>query len=449
MGLLYILSGLGLGAAATYFILLAQNRSRYPLSREHKEELETKITHVEIDRRVAEEKFLHLQEEHSRLLESVKEKDKDTLQLSTTLATRESEYRALLEKLKDQKKEVEELHDKLNVQFKNLANEILEEKSKKFTDQNKLQISEILNPLKEKISEFEKKVEQTNKENIDRHASLKEQIVSLKELNQRITQDAENLTRALKGDSKSQGTWGEFILEKILERSGLIKNQEYFTQESHVSEDGRRLQPDVIVKLPEGKNIIIDSKVSLVAYERFVNTDDENEKKEHIKNHILSIRNHIKSLSEKNYQDLPVNSLDFVLLFMPVEPAFGVALQHDERLFQDAYDRNILIVNPSTLLVALRMVANLWRQEYQNRNAMEIAKQGGDLYDKFKNFTDDLLQLGTKLSSTQKTYDDAMKKLSTGTGNLVTRAERLKKLGAKVKNNLDSKLLGEEENGSE
>jgi DNA recombination protein RmuC len=336
---------------------------------------------------------------------------------------------------------LEEIHDRLNLQFRNLANEILEEKSRKFTDQNKLQIAEILNPLKEKLTDFEKKVEQSHKESIDRNASLKEQILSLKELNQRITRDAENLTNALKGQTKSQGTWGEFILEKILEKSGLTRDREYFTQESHTTEEGRRLQPDIIVRLPEDKNIIIDSKVSLVAYERYVNEEDELKKAEFLRDHLASIRNHIKSLSEKNYQALGVSGLDFVLLFMPVEPAFSLAIQQDDRLFLDAYERNIVMVSPSTLIATLRTIASIWRQEYQNRNTLEIAKQGGDLYDKFVNFIRDLENLGERLNSTQKSYDEAMKKLSTGTGNLVSRAERLRKLGAKVKNRLDPRLL--------
>lgn len=445
MEFLFLIAGLIFGGVITSFILMLRYRNRYALTAEQKNELDRIISRLEIDRRVAEEKLSGLHLDLDRVTDELNKEREKSLQVSTTLAARDSEYKNLLEKLNGQKKEVEDLHDKLNIQFKNLANEILEEKSRKFTDQNKIQISEILNPLKEKISEFEKKVEQTHKESIDHHASLKEQLLNLKELNQRITKDAENLTKALKGDSKSQGTWGEFILEKILENSGLIRDREYFTQESHISEDGRRLQPDVIVKLPEGKNIVIDSKVSLVAYEKFVNSDEEEDKKEFIKKHIQSIRTHIKDLGSKSYQDLGIKNLDYVLLFMPIEPAFNVAIQHDDRLFLDAYEQNILIVNPSTLLVTLRTIAGLWRQEYQNRNAMEIAKQGGDLYDKFVNFTEDLLQLGSRLSSAQKTYDDAMKKLSAGKGNLITRAERLKKLGAKVKNSLDQKLLDEGE----
>ena len=446
MEFLVLITGILAGGTIAYFITRSYLLGRFVITREQKEVLEKKISVLEIECRVSEGKLESLREEYAGLKENLESEREKSLQLSKSLATREAEYTALLEKLSNQKKEIEEIHEKLNIQFKNLANEILEDKSKKFTDQNKIQISEILNPLKEKISDFEKKVEQTHKENIEKNASLKEQILSLKDLNQKITRDAENLTRALKGDTKSQGIWGEFILEKILEKSGLVKDKEYVTQESHFAEDGRRVQPDVIVKLPENKNLIIDSKVSLVAYERYINADDEDGKKEFIREHVQSVRNHIKSLGEKYYQSLKVSGLDFVLLFMPVEPAFGIAIQQDERLFLDAYEKNIVIVSPSTLIATLRTIASIWRQEYQNRNAMEIAKQGGDLYDKFVNFTKDLIQLGEKLDSAKKTHEDAMKKLTSGTGNLVGRADKLRKLGAKVKSHLDPNLLEEEDN---
>ena len=334
------------------------------------------------------------------------------------------------------------MQEKFQIQFKNLANEILDEKTKKFTDQNKLNLSDILNPLKEKIIDFEKKVEQTNKESIARNSALKEQISGLKELNQQITKEAENLTKALKGESKSQGNWGEFILESILEKSGLTKGDQYEVQVSRTSEDGRRLQPDVIVKLPEQKHIIIDSKVSLTAYEKYASADDDKTREAEIKNHLLSIRTHIKGLSEKNYQTIyEIGSLDFVLLFMPIEPAFGLAVQNDAELFNDAYEKNIVIVSPSTLIATLRTIASIWRQENQNRNAQEIARQGGQLYDKFVAFADDLIKVGENLNTTKKNYDQAMNKLSQGKGNLVNRTNKLRELGAKATKPLDSRLL--------
>jgi DNA recombination protein RmuC len=448
MELIYLVIGLLIGGIISFFLAKSLVQSRFVLTREQKGVLDQQLNALTVSRQVSDENLARLQDEMTKTSGILDLERTKNLSLSTSLASSESEAKHLLEKLENQKKDIEELQGRLNIQFRNLANEILEEKSKKFADQNKLQIAEILNPLKEKISDFEKKVEQTNNDSIARNASLKQQITSLTDLNQKITLEAANLTKALKGETKSQGTWGEFILEKILEKSGLVKGTEYFTQESHTSDDGRRYQPDVIVKLPDDKNIIIDAKVSLVAYERFVNEEDDDAREEHMKDHITSIRNHIRLLNEKSYQSLDIKGLDFVLLFMPVEPAFSVALQHDDRLFMDAYDKNIVIVSPSTLIATLRTIASIWRQENQNRNAMEIARQGGDLYDKFVNFTHDLMQLGDKINSTQRTYEDAMKKLSTGTGNLVTRADKLKKLGAKTKNSLDQKLLGDPEDES-
>ena len=337
---------------------------------------------------------------------------------------------------------MESLQDKFQIQFKNLANEILEEKTKKFTDQNKINLSEILNPLKEKITEFEKKVESTNKESIERNSALKEQISGLKELNLQITKEAENLTKALKGESKTQGNWGEFILESILEKSGLTKGEQYDVQVSVTNQDGKRLQPDVIIKLPEQKNIIIDSKVSLNAYEKYVNSDEGRDKEIQLKNHLISIRTHIKGLSEKNYQTMyEIGSLDFVLLFMPIEPAFSLAVQHDAELFNDAYDKNIVIVSPSTLIATLRTIASIWRQENQNRNAQEIARQGGQLYDKFVSFAEDLIKVGKNLNTTTESYQEAMKKLSDGKDNLIRKTERIKELGAKTSKNIDQRLL--------
>jgi DNA recombination protein RmuC len=297
--------------------------------------------------------------------------------------------------------------------------------------------------LKEKIQEFEKKVEQTNKESIARNSALKEQITGLRELNLQITKEAENLTKALKGESKTQGNWGEFVLESILEKSGLIKGEQYETQVSKTADNSKRLQPDVVLHLPEDKHIIIDSKVSLTAYEKFTGSIDEPEREREIKNHLLSIRSHIRALSEKNYQSLyELGSLDFVLLFMPIESAFSLAVQSDPELFTDAYDKNIVIVSPSTLIATLRTIASIWRQENQNRNALEIARQGGQLYDKFVAFSDDLIKIGENLNTTKKNYELAMNKLSDGKGNLVTRTEKLRELGAKATKNMDRRLLG-------
>jgi len=359
-------------------------------------------------------------------------------ELKVSLSTTEANFHNLEEKLEERKKEVKDLQDQFTVQFKNLANEIFEEKNKK----SKENLGEILNPLKEKIAEFEKRVETSHKESLLQNSALKEQLLNLKELNQQITLEAGNLTRALKGDNKAQGNWGEFVLERILEKSGLSKGREYEIQESHTTEEGKRYQPDVVVKLPDNKNLIIDSKVSLVAYEKFVSSDDEQERAIVLKQHILSLRTHIKSLSEKNYQNLyNIGSLDFVLLFIPIEPAFSLAVQNDNDIFLDAYDKNIVMVSPSTLIATLRTISSIWKNEYQNRNAMEIARQGGDLYDKFVNFSNDLLKVGEQLKSTKKSYDEAMNKLVDGKGNLVGRVGKLKELGAKATKQMDQRLI--------
>lgn len=392
--------------------------------------------------KAAEEKNSFLNSQLSEIKEQLTAERQQVIRLNNQLSTREADFRNLQEKLNEQKQQVAELQERFSLEFKNLANEIFEEKSKKFTDQNKTNLSELLNPLREKIVEFEKKVEQNSKDSLEQSTALKEQLKSLRDLNMQMTKEAENLTRALKGDSKAQGNWGEFILESILEKSGLEKGREYFVQESFTNEEGKRFQPDVIVNLPENKNLIVDSKVSLVAYDRFVGSANEDEQLTNLKAHIQSIRTHLKQLSGKSYQQLyGVSGLDFVLMFIPIEPAFSLAVQQDGELFNDAYQQNIVIVSPSTLIATLRTIANIWKNEYQNRNALEIARQGGDLYDKFVNFTDDLIKVGQSLDGTQRVYKEAMKKLYEGRGNLVSRAQRIKELGAKASKSLDQKLI--------
>lgn len=365
-----------------------------------------------------------------------------TRELDRELSKTKADYQHLSERLTEQKQEVEQLQEKFKTEFKNIANELLEDKSKKFTEQNRINLSEILNPLGEKIKDFEKKVEDTHKETLEKNAALKQQLISLKELNEQMSKDATNLTKAIKGDSKVQGGMGEIILERVLERSGLNKGREYFVQESFTNEQGRRRQPDVLIKLPEGKTIIIDSKMSLTDYERYFSAESELDQQEALKNHILSIRRHIKQLSEKDYHHLyDIGSLDFVLMFVPIEPAFGIAIHHDNELFSYAYEKNIVIVSTSTLLATLKTIASIWRQEYQNRNAVEIARQSGALYDKFAGLVDDLIEVGRKLDQGKKSYEGAMKKLSLGTGNLVSRVEKIRELGAKTSKTLPEGLV--------
>lgn len=401
-------------------------------------------------------KLKSLSNDNSKLLERsgmlVKEKDTLNTQIekererviesSSKLSALQSDHSNLQQKLSEQKAEIEQLQEKFTKEFENLANKIFEEKSTKFTEQNKEKLSEILNPLKEKIFEFEKKVDETNKESIKGHASLREQLQMLKEMNQQITLEAKNLTTALKGQTKTQGNWGEFILESILEKSGLVKGREYVVQESITTESGKRFQPDVVLNLPENKSIVIDSKVSLIAYERYVSADDDKEKSLALRDHVSSVRGHLKNLSSKNYQSLyNLNSLDYVLMFMPIEPAFALAVQHDSSLFNDAFEMNIVFVSPSTLLATLRTIASIWRQEKQNRNALEIAKQSGDMLDKFTAFVEDLLTVGKGLISVKDNYDKAMNKLTDGRGNLISRAEKIKELGAKTNKQLPPSII--------
>jgi DNA recombination protein RmuC len=348
----------------------------------------------------------------------------------------------LLERTKEQKAELSELQDKFTKEFELLANKILEEKTNKFTEQNKENLKNILSPLQEKISHFEKKVEDTHKESIDYHAALRQQILGLREMNEQMSKETLNLTKALKGDSKMQGNWGELILERVLEKSGLEKGREYEMQQSFVNDEGNRIQPDVIINLPDGKKMIVDSKVSLTAYEKLVNEENEELKSTYLKEHLLSVKRHVDQLSEKNYHDIyKMESPDFVLLFIPIETAFSVALNEDNTLYNKAFERNIVIVTPSTLLATLRTIDTMWTNQKQQENAIEIARQAGALYDKFEGFVTDLIKIGKKMDEAKGEYANAMNKLTEGKGNLVTSVEKLKKMGAKAKKALPEALL--------
>ncbi|WP_299836573.1 DNA recombination protein RmuC [uncultured Tenacibaculum sp.] len=348
----------------------------------------------------------------------------------------------LQHKLTEQKGELEGLQEKFTKEFENLANKILEEKSNKFTVQNKESIQNILNPLEKKIKDFEDKVDKTHKESIDYHSALRQQILGLKELNAQMSKETLNLTRALKGDSKTQGNWGELVLERVLEKSGLEKDREYFVQQSFTNEEGKRILPDVVIHLPDNKKMVIDSKVSLTAYEKFVNSDDEIEKTTFLKEHLISLKRHVEQLSEKKYEDIyKIESPDFVLLFVPIEPAFAVALSEDNTLYNKAFERNIVIVTPTTLLATLRTIDTMWNNEKQQRNAIEIARQAGALYDKFEGLLKDLISIGKKIDATKNDYSAAMNKLVDGRGNLITSVEKLKKMGAKAKKALPESII--------
>ena len=362
--------------------------------------------------------------------------------LNANLSVMKAEYDNLVLKAKEQKGEMERLQEKFTKEFENLANKILDEKSTKFTEQNKTNIDTILKPLQEKIDKFEKRVDDTHKESIDRHAMLRQQIIGLKELNQQMSKEATNLTKALKGDSKIQGNWGELVLEKVLEKSGLEKDREYFVQNSFTTEEGKRVLPDVVIHLPDNKRMIIDSKVSLVAYERYVNEEDDDMKPQFLKEHLTSLKRHVDQLSEKRYQDIyDMESPDFVLLFVPIEPAFAIAINKDNSIYNKAFEQNIIIVTPSTLLATLRTIDSMWTNEKQQRNAIEISRQAGALYDKFEGLIKDLTGVGKKMDDAKGDYSAAMNKLFEGRGNLITSVEKLKKMGAKAKKSLPPKIL--------
>jgi DNA recombination protein RmuC len=377
----------------------------------------------------------------NNLNNDIKQLNDDIHQLDVQYNLKVSELKNLNEKLSENKIEVEKLQEKFAKDFEILANKILEEKSSKFTQQNKENLKTILDPLQDKIKNFEKKVEDTQKESIGMHSALKEQLSNLKDLNLQMSKEAINLTKALKGDSKTQGNWGELVLERVLEKSGLEKDREYFVQQSFMNEEGKRILPDVVIHLPEHKKMIIDSKVSLTAYEQFVTSESETEKQNFLKEHVNSLKRHIEQLSAKKYEDIyTMESPDFVLLFVPIEPAFAIALNADNQLYNKAFEKNIVIVTPTTLLATLRTIDSMWNNEKQQQNAIEIATQAGRLYDQFVNLTSDLIKVGNQLKTVQGTYDTSMKKL-TGKGNLITKVENIKKLGVKTSKIINDKLL--------
>lgn len=382
------------------------------------------------------------------------EQDRDSIRkerefLQNELTGRNVEFENLMQKNNEQKQEVEKLQEKFTKDFELLANKILEEKSNKFTEQNKENIKNILSPLQEKIQHFEKKVEETHKESIDYHAALRQQIFGLKELNQQMSKETLNLTKALKGDSKMQGNWGELVLERVLEKSGLEKDREYFVQQSFTTEDGTRVLPDVIISLPDNKKMVVDSKVSLTDYERYVNDEDEN-REQYLTAHVNSLKRHVDQLSEKNYQDLyDIESPDFVLLFVPIEPAFAIAINQDNSIYNKAFEKNIVIVTPTTLLATLRTIDSMWNNEKQQKNAIEIARQAGALYDKFEGLVKDLTGVGKKIDDAKSDYSAAMNKLVEGRGNLITSVEKLKKMGAKAKKSLPEAILKRADNEME
>ena len=393
----------------------------------------------QIERNQFEKSFAQLSSEKENV-----QKEKESLAIH--LAKKENDFDNLWERNKEQKEEVEKLQEKFTKEFENLANKILEEKSNKFTEQNKENMKNILTPLQDKIHLFEKKVEDTHKESIDYHAALRQQILGLREMNIQMSKETINLTKALKGDSKMQGNWGELVLERVLEKSGLEKGREYEVQQAFTTEDGSRVFPDVVINLPDGKKMIVDSKVSLTAYEKYINEEDDTLKMGYLKEHVNSIKRHVEQLGNKNYHDLyQIESPDFVLLFIPIEPAFAMALNEDTSLYNKAFEKNIVIVTPATLLATLRTIDSMWTNQKQQENALEIARQAGALYDKFEGFVSDLIKIGKKIDESKTEYSGAMNKLVEGKGNLIISVEKLKKMGAKAKKALPESILNRAE----
>ncbi len=385
---------------------------------------------------------LELRNVNEKLTSDIQKEREQKNQATNSLAATEANLKSLQEKLVDQDKGIQKVREDFTKEFENLANRIFDDKSKRVTEQNKQQLDLVLNPLKEKLRDFENKVERVyNDENKER-INLKAEIKLLSDLNKQLSSDANNLATALKGDNKSQGNWGELILEKIMERSGLVEGLEFKTQAHSTNDAEERIRPDIVVFLPDSKHLIVDSKVSLIAYNNMIAAENDDDRHRFQRAHIDRVRMHVKQLGEKNYHTARgFDSPDFVMLFMPIEAAFATAMQADGELYNYAWDRKVVIVSPTTLLATLRTVASIWMQERRTKNAETIADEAGKLYDKFQGFTEDLINLGKSMQKSQNEYSEAMKKLSEGKGNLVDRAEKIKELGAKTNKVLNQKLV--------
>ena len=439
MEIFYLFAGLAIGFLMAWLFFKLKSKSV-------ENKLLSSSSEFEKTKALLGERVSNLQAEKEKLDKKLDAEKERSNQQADRLARAEVEFVTMKEKLDTQTKELEDLQKKFTTEFENITHKILKQHSQEFTQTNQKNIGEILNPLKEKIQLFEKKVEETYEKGLKDQTDLKAELKKLHDLNLKISDEATNLTKALKGDVKKQGNWGEVVLERILERSGLNEGKQgYQKQFSDISEDGKRIQPDIIINLPDSKHIIIDAKVSMIAYDRAVNSTTEEERASHIKEHLLSMKKHIKNLSEKHYQTASkLNSPDFVLLFIPIEASFSVAIQEDQELFSYAWDNKVVMVSPSTLLATLRTISSIWQQENQTKYAMEIARQGGALYDKFVGFITDMENIGKNLDTTRKTFDSALGKIHTGSGNLARRAENIKKLGAKATKELPQKYLEEE-----
>ncbi|WP_299986292.1 DNA recombination protein RmuC [uncultured Pontibacter sp.] len=406
--------------------------------------LQDKFNQAVVAQGVLEGQARHQAQEAEVLKNQLREAQTETIELTNALTKTETDYEHLHQRMHEQARELEQLREKFLQQFQHISNQVLMTNAEHFNKASSENLERILTPLKERIREFEAKVDLTYEKTLKDSISLKEQINQLSALNQQMSQDALNLTKALKGESKTQGNWGEYLLESLLEKSGLRKGVHYEREEVRQNDEQKVYRPDVIVRLPDSKHLVIDSKLSLVAYEAYCSCDDEAQLETYLRSHISSIRTHYTDLGRKNYHRLSgINSPDFVLMYIPIEPAFNLALQHDQNIFTDAFDKNIVLVTTSTLLATLRTVAGVWRQEDQKRNVLKIAEESGKLYDKFVGFVEDLKTVGRHLEQSQSAYNGAMNKLTEGKGNLIRRVEILRELGAKTSKHLDEHLLQE------
>jgi len=425
--------------AAWFFI---QARLRQYVPKELYTLLNNEKNSVEQELAREHERASYLQDTSHRLEQQLAQKQEHLEAARQDLAAVQTQLHHQKQLLTSSQEEWQKNRERYDAEFQKLANQIFEEKSKRFTEQNKVQLDALLNPLHSRIKEFEKRIADGQRYESEQRISLREEVRQLATMNKRVSEEANNLVRALKGDVKKQGNWGEMILEKILEHSGLRKGHEYHVQAAHADSQGNRLQPDVVIDYPGNRQVVIDAKVNLLAYERYVSADDKAERHKALDEHVLALKRHIQQLSNKRYQDIyQLATLDFVMLFVPIEPAYMAALSHDDALWEYAYERKILLISPTNLMASLKLIATMWQQEHQKQHVQEIAKQSGALYDKFVGFVEDLQDVGFKIQAVERAYDGALNKLSTGKGNLVSRVERIRELGAKSKKELPRELV--------